>query len=120
VIAKAIEPMLRRRLTERKTGCRLEWLPSIHDKPTRARGFQARAAMGRVHLPEGIEGDVILDEYLHFPAGKHDDEVDAASLIGRALDETHPAIVPQQEQSHNPSDLQRWRRNGTDGSWQED
>lgn len=120
VIAKAIEPMLRRRMTERKTGCRLEWLPSIHDKPTRARGFQARAAMGRVHLPEGIEGDMILDEYLHFPAGKHDDEVDTASLIGRALDDTHPAIVKLTAPSTEPSDRARWRRNATDGSWQED
>jgi predicted phage terminase large subunit-like protein len=118
VIAKAIEPMLRRRLRERNAGCRLEWLPSINDKPTRARGFQARAAMGRVNLPEGTEGDLILDEYLHFPAGKHDDEVDTASLIGRALDETHPAIVTGTDVSRNPPDLNRWRRDReTESDW---
>ncbi len=94
VIAKAIEPMLKRRMNERKVWGRLEWLPSISDKPTRARGFQARAAMNKVHLPETQDGDLILDEYLHFPVGKHDDEVDVASLIGRALDQTHPAILP--------------------------
>lgn len=94
VIVKAVEPMLRRRMNERKSWCRLEWLPSIHDKPTRARGFQARAAMGKVHLPDDRDGDMILDEYLHFPAGKHDDDVDAAGLVGRALDQTHPAILP--------------------------
>lgn len=110
-IARAIEPMLRRRLTERKAGCRLEWLPSIADKPTRARGFQARAAMGKVHLPAGIDGDLVLDEYLHFPAGKHDDEVDCGSLIGRALDDMHPAIVKRIEKSGNPPDLDRWRQN---------
>jgi len=93
VIQKAIEPALRRRMHERKTYCRLEWLPSIQDKPTRARGFQARAAMGIVHIPEGPEGDAILDEYLRFPAGKYDDDVDNGSLIGRALDMTHPAIA---------------------------
>jgi len=94
VIVKAVEPMLRKRMDERKTWCRLEWLPSITDKPTRARGFQARAAMKKVHLPQTQEGDLILDEYLHFPAGKHDDDVDNGSLIGRALDQTHPAIAP--------------------------
>lgn len=114
-IARTIEPMLRRRLTERKAGARLEWLPSIADKPTRARGFQARAAMGKVHLPEGLDGDLVLDELLHFPAGKYDDEVDTASLIGRALDETHPAIVKREVKSTNPPDLSRWRQQSNAG-----
>lgn len=117
-IARAIEPMLRRRLTERRVGCRLEWLPSISDKPTRARGFQARAAMGKVHLPTGTDGDMVLDEYLHFPAGKHDDEVDTGSLIGRALDDTHPAIARRSTPDMNPPDLQRWRGNReADSDW---
>lgn len=89
VIQKAIEPMLTRRMREREAFCRMEWLPSIHDKPTRARGFQARAAMGCVWFEQGAE----LDEFLTFPAGKHDDDVDCASLIGRALDMAHPAIA---------------------------
>jgi phage terminase large subunit-like protein len=93
VIAKAIEPSLLRRMKERRVMCRLEWLPSIQDKPTRARGFQARAAMGTVHIPFGPEGDAILDEYVKFPAGRNDDDVDVGSMIGRALDMTHPAIV---------------------------
>jgi predicted phage terminase large subunit-like protein len=89
VIQKAIEPALKRRMRDRKVHCRLEWLPSIHDKPTRARGFQARAAMGNVRFEPGAD----IGEFLAFPAGKHDDEVDCASLIGRALDTAHPAIV---------------------------
>lgn len=93
VIQKAIEPMLRRRMRERKVYCRLEWLPSIHDKPTRARGFQARAAMGKVWFEPGAD----VSEFLSFPAGKHDDEVDVGSLIGRALDMAHPAIIPPEE-----------------------
>ena len=116
-IARAIEPMLRRRLTERKLGCRLEWLSSVADKPTRARGFQARSAMGKVHLLEGIDGDLVLDEYLHFPAGKHDDEVDCGSLIGRALDETHPAIVKRSVIDPNPPDLNKWRGSRDGYSW---
>lgn len=93
VIQKAIEPALVRRMKEREVRTRLEWLPSISDKPTRARGFQARAAMGMVHIPEGPEGDAFIDELIRFPAGKHDDDVDNASLIGRALDMAHPALV---------------------------
>jgi predicted phage terminase large subunit-like protein len=89
VIQKAVEPMLRRRMRERNVYCRLEWLPSVSDKPTRARSFQAMAATGRVHFEAGAD----LSEFLVFPAGKHDDEVDTASLIGRAIDQAHPAIV---------------------------
>lgn len=90
VIQKAVEPMLRNRMRERGVYCRMEWLPSIADKPSRARGFQARAASGRVYFEPGAD----IDEFLKFPAGKNDDDVDTASLIGRALDDAHPAIVP--------------------------
>lgn len=106
VIQKAVEPMLRRRMIERKTFCRMEWLSSISDKPTRARGFQARAAMGKVFF----EPNADLSEFLMFPAGKHDDDVDCASLIGRALDMVHPAIVKVTPQSGRPND--RWGRIG--------
>jgi predicted phage terminase large subunit-like protein len=89
VIQKAIEPMLRRRMRERNVHCRLEWLPSVADKPTRARSFQAMAATGRVKFEPGAD----ISEFLVFPAGKHDDDVDTASLIGRAIDQAHPAIM---------------------------
>lgn len=106
VIQKAIEPALRRRMYERQAPCRLEWLPSIADKPTRARGFQARAATGLVHIAAGPEGNAILDEYLRFPAGRHDDDVDCGSLIGRALEMMHPAIVPTEKPKAEARTLQ--------------
>lgn len=89
VIQKAVGPILARRSRERGVYCRWEWLPSVSDKPTRARSFQALAASGRVYFENGAD----LSEFLVFPAGKHDDEVDTASLIGRAIDQAHPAIV---------------------------
>lgn len=100
VIQKSVEPMLLRRMRERKVHCRMEWIPSIHDKATRARGFQARASMGKVFFEPGAD----LSEFLVFPAGRHDDEVDTASLMGRALDLTHPAIVPP-EDAKKPRDI---------------
>lgn len=98
VIQKAVEPMLLRRMRERNIVCRLEWLPSISDKPTRARGFQGQAAMGRVWM----EPNADIGEFLMFPAGKHDDDVDCASLMGRALDMAHPAIVPPEDKDPGP------------------
>jgi predicted phage terminase large subunit-like protein len=115
VIQKAIEPMMRKRMIETKTYCRMEWLPSIHDKPTRARGFQARAAMGKVMVEPGAD----ISEFLMFPAGKHDDEVDTASLMGRALDMAHPAIVPAivNDPNPKPGDYRPKRPTNTGSMW---
>jgi predicted phage terminase large subunit-like protein len=87
VIEKAIAPALKQRMIERRTPCRLEWLASITDKPSRARPFQARASMGRVHIPKhaGWWGD-LNRQLMQFPAGKYDDGVDVCSLIGRGLE----------------------------------
>lgn len=103
VIQKAIEPMLKRRMQDRRVFCRLEWLSSVADKPTRARSFQAWAASGRVYFERGAD----LSEFLVFPAGKHDDDVDTASLIGRALDQAHPAMIAETRDT-KPKD--RWDR----------
>lgn len=93
VIRRSIEPFLWRRMQETKTYGRLEWLTSVNDKPTRARAFQARAAMGKIHIPNTSWGNDVLDQLLKFPAGRYDDKVDVCSLFGMALDMAHPAIV---------------------------
>ena len=94
VIKKAINPFLRARMQQRAIYCRHEWIPSVKDKPTRARAFQAMASAGKVHIPYGENGDRIIDQLLRFPTGSHDDAVDVLSLFGMALDMAHPAIAP--------------------------
>ena len=116
VIQKSVEPYLLRRSQERRVYCRWEWLPSITDKSARARGFQARAAMKMVHVPEGQEGDGFIEELIRFPAGKHDDEVDTASLMGRALDEAHPATKAAPTEKQARPDYGFGRRS-TGGDW---
>lgn len=107
VIQKSVEPMLMRRMREREVYSRMEWISSIHDKPTRARAFQARAAMGLVSLPEGPVGERILNQLLAFPAGKHDDAVDVCGMMGRVIDQAHPAFVQEVDKTE-PQD--RWAR----------
>lgn len=99
VIQKAVEPMINNRMRERGVYCAMEWLPSVSDKPTRARSFQAMAATGRVYFEPGAD----VSEFLSFPAGKHDDDVDTASLIGRAMDQTIPAMLggPEKDRSYH-------------------
>ena len=116
VIQKSVEPYLLRRSQERRVYCRWEWLPSITDKSARARAFQARAAMKMVHVPEGAEGDGFIEELIRFPAGKHDDEVDTASLMGRALDEAHPATKAAPTEKQARPDYGFGRKQNT-GDW---
>lgn len=61
------------------------------------------AASGRVKFEPGAD----ISEFLVFPAGKNDDDVDTASLIGRAIDQAHPAIVTEQQRK-GPQD--RWAK----------
>lgn len=93
-IRKAIEPFLKRRMQERRTLCRLEWLASITDKVIRARPFQARAAMGNVFVPSSAPWlPDLISELMRFPAGKYDDGVDVCSLIGRGLEHARPPEI---------------------------
>lgn len=113
VIRKAIEPMLKRRMLERKIHCRMEWIASVADKPTRARAFQAMASMGRVFMEQGAD----LSEYLVFPAGKHDDEVDTASLMGMVMDQAHPAIVTSEKPEEQKDAWDRAFEDEEESSW---
>lgn len=87
-INKSLGPFIDKRMRERKTYFRREQLPSVADKSSRCRSFQARAAMGKVYLPEDAPWiDDFLMEILSFPLGSHDDQVDVLGLIGRVIDQ---------------------------------
>lgn len=98
VIRKAVEPYLVRRMDERHAYCWLDWLPSIADKATRARGLQALASMGKIRFPKIApwRSDV-LTQLLRFPAGKHDDAVDALSLLARGLQQISGAAPERKD-----------------------
>lgn len=103
-IRRAVEPTLLRRSRERRVYCDFQWLASITDKPTRARGFQSRWAMRKVYLPANSVNAPwaarLLRQLSRFPAGAEDDGVDVCSLIGRALDSIFGASVPTVEQKN--------------------
>jgi len=104
---KTVHPFVTRRMAERSTFVRIEPIsPHGASKPVKAGPFQAMASMRRVWIPEGLEGDEVIDQYLKFPTGKNDDEVDLAALIGKAIDMAHPAIVPVTE--NRPAYEDRW------------
>jgi predicted phage terminase large subunit-like protein len=85
-IRRATEQTLRRRMIERLVSCRLEWLPSVSDKPTRAQPIIAKAGMGRVFWPRAAWVPELQRQCLVFPAGNPDDGVDTLGLLGRGAD----------------------------------
>lgn len=118
VIRNATEGPLDKRMTERHVYVATEWLSHIGDKTANARAFQARAAQGKVYLPNNDIGRRILKQLLEFPAGKHDDIVDVCGLMGRHLQDT---VTPSIQRTESVI-IDRWekafqRKDMTAGSW---
>lgn len=116
VIKRALESVLNKRMQDRRAWATIEWAASIHDKPTRARAFQALAANGKVAFPQAPWANDVLDQLIRFPAGKHDDAVDCCSLIGRAVYDAHPAIITPAVNPGRPNDRYTRNRGGAE-SW---
>lgn len=96
-IRRAVEPFLSQRMRARNAFCRLEWLVRGADKATAARSLQAMAASGQVWIADTEYGERVLTQLLQFPAGKYDDAVDMAALMGMAISMSHGALLPVNE-----------------------
>ncbi|RYF94777.1 MAG: hypothetical protein EON95_04065 [Caulobacteraceae bacterium] len=109
VIQRAVEPMLRAKMKARSVSCPLEWLSSGQDKATRARSAQSLVREGRIFVRDDGDGDCFIDECAGFPFGRHDDEVDCLSLIGRSIDRLSAPVaswrkLPEYAESYDPFD----------------
>lgn len=77
-IYRAIESLLKKRMRERRFYPSIQLLKPITDKLARARPLQGRMQQGMVSFSEGAEWyQAARTEMLRFPAGAHDDQVDA-------------------------------------------
>ena len=79
-IWKAIEFQVQKRCEERRQYPSYELLKPLTDKMVRANPLKGRMQLGKVffdkHAPYFTD---LHKEFLHFPAGKHDDQVDAVA-----------------------------------------
>lgn len=107
---RAASPFIMAAMRKHKIRCRIEPLPTAGDKSIKSQAAQAKAFMGEVHIRDGFEGNQIIEEYVSFPGGRHDDEVDALASIGRVLDQAHPAIVTQGVVADNNNPKDRYTR----------
>jgi predicted phage terminase large subunit-like protein len=95
-IKAGIGPFLDRRMRERKAYVARKQFPTRGDKSVRAQSIRGRMALEGLHIPADAEWRADLEaEMMAFPAGKHDDQVDALGLVGQLLDlMTQPKAKP--------------------------
>lgn len=95
-IRSGVGPYIDRRQRERKAYVFREQFPTRGDKAIRAQSIRGRMALEGLYVPFNAKWFPSLrSELLSFPAGKHDDQVDALGLVGQLLDKMvsgqHPA-----------------------------
>lgn len=87
-IKAAIGPFLERRMRERRAYVYRQQFPTRGDKAVRAQAIRGRMALEGLYVPTAAAWyPAFRSELLSFPAGKHDDQVDALGLIGQLLDD---------------------------------
>jgi len=86
-IKSGVGPFLEKRQRERRAFVAREQFPTRGDKAIRAQSIRGRMAIDGLYLPENAPWlATFKSELLSFPAGKHDDQVDAIGLVGQLLD----------------------------------
>jgi predicted phage terminase large subunit-like protein len=86
-IKSGVGPFLDREARARKAYCAREQFPTRGSKATRAQSFRGYAAQYGIYVPSDHEQwPDCRRELLTFPAGVHDDFVDACALVFQLLD----------------------------------
>lgn len=93
-ISKAIGPFWKKSLIENNVALRIEEVTPSGDKVMRSQNIQGRMAQGRVRFPKFAPWWADAEaELLSFPAGKHDDFVDALAHLGSIVDKMVPCFM---------------------------
>ena len=86
-IAAGIGPLRDKVSRERRAYCAVRKFPTRGDKAVRAQSIRGQMAMRGLYVPVHAPWfPTLRSELLAFPAGAHDDQVDALGLIGQVLD----------------------------------
>ena len=95
-IKAGVGPFLDRRQRERRAFVARRQFPTRGDKAVRAQSIRGRIAMDGLHYLASAPWRAAFEsELMTFPAGKHDDQVDALGLVGQLLDVMIPGQLPK-------------------------
>jgi predicted phage terminase large subunit-like protein len=102
-ISAGVGPALDKRQRERKAFCYRQQFPTRGDKAIRAQSVRGRMALEGLYVPKQASWySGLRSELLSFPAGKHDDQVDALGLVGQLLDQMVPGQKPKAPEKPKP------------------
>lgn len=115
-IKSGVGPFLDKRQRERKAYVSREQFPTRGDKAIRAQSIRGRMALEGLYVPLAAPWYPDLrSELLSFPAGKHDDQVDALGLVGQLLDQMQSGL---QKKPVVPIRRDRWdKEDDSSSSW---
>lgn len=102
-IKSGVGPFLLKRMFERKAFVYRRQFPTRGNKAVRAQSIRGRMAMAGLYLPNADWVSEFRRELLTFPAGVHDDQVDALGLIGQLLDHVSAGRVPKENKAQPTS-----------------
>lgn len=95
-IKSGVGPFLERRQRERQAFVYRQPFPTRDDKAVRAQSIRGRMALDGLYVPTSAPWYAdFRSELLSFPAGKHDDQVDAIGLVGQLLDQMLSGDAPK-------------------------
>lgn len=105
-ITQAIGPFLKEEMMRRGLFINLIEITPSADKPTRARSIQARMRIGSVKFDKEADYFPALEsEFLKFPRDIHDDQIDAFSVIGLALEKVMVANTEKEQEQEEWDDF---------------
>lgn len=114
-IKAGVGPFRDKLARERKAYCHVKQFPTRGDKAVRAQSIRGRIAQLGLYVPINAPWyPQLRSEMLAFPAGAHDDQVDALGLIGQVLDlmrkgTPEPPEVPEIRGAHEMTMEEAWR-----------
>ena len=117
-IKAGVGPFLDRRQRERKAYVVREHFPVRYDKAVRAQSIRGRMAMEGLYVPRDAPWvSQFRSELLSFPAGKHDDQVDALGLVGQLLDKMQAGKVVKPEKKTKRDRWDKAFNESEESSW---
>jgi predicted phage terminase large subunit-like protein len=117
-IISGVGPFLKSRAIERHAYTVREQFVSRGDKAVRAQSMRGRMAMLGLYVRQGAPWFADLRaELLSFPAGRHDDQVDALGLVGQLLDKISAGPRPKQPEMTQRDDYRAAFEEMRDDSW---
>lgn len=117
-IRAGVGPFLDRRMRERGTYVYRRQFPTRGDKAVRAQSIRGRMALDGLYVPSQEPWfPAFRSELLSFPAGKHDDQVDALGLVGQLLDNIMGGSKLPEPVRVKPNDYRPAHETGLTDEW---